>query len=77
MLINETNTALRVLLKQREENIERQQEKMAGNVKRLVSPHLSSLKHTRLNGRQATLIHVIHAALMKSIIIGFTIHQGV
>lgn len=59
----ETNTALRVLLKQREEDKTRIEETIYANVERLVLPYLEKLLTGNLTERQRTLMEVAQANL--------------
>ena len=61
--LEEVNTALRVLLKQREMDKKEVQENVLSNVKELVLPYLSRLKKGRLDPQQATLLEILHTNL--------------
>jgi PAS domain S-box-containing protein len=61
--LEEVNTALRVLLKQREQDKNELQENVQFNVKELVSPYLEQLKSTRLSTRQQTLLRILSSNL--------------
>lgn len=61
--LEEINTALRVLLKQRSEDKLDLQESVLENVKELVSPYLVQIKKTSLNTRQKTLVRIIESNL--------------
>lgn len=61
--LEEVNTALRVLLKQRGEDKLDLQESVLGNIKELVSPYLVQIKKTGLNTRQKTLVRIIESNL--------------
>ena len=61
--LEEINTALRVLLKQRGEDKLDLQKSVLENVKELVSPYLAQIKKTGLNTRQTTLIRIIESNL--------------
>ena len=68
--IEDVNTALRVLLKGREEDKHTHEEKILANVNELVLPYLDRLKTTRLDERQRASISIIEANL-KDIIAPF------
>ncbi len=68
--LEDMNTALRVLLKGREEDKQTHEEKILANVNELVLPYLSRLKGTRLDERQRASIAIIEANL-KDIIAPF------
>ncbi|MFZ7126732.1 MAG: PAS domain S-box protein [Desulfobacterales bacterium] len=59
----EVNTALRVLLKQREEDRKELEEKVLCNVKDLVMPNLSKLAARKLGNPERTLLEVIESNL--------------
>jgi PAS domain S-box-containing protein len=61
--LEEVNTALRVLLKQRETDKNDLQQNLLYNVKELVAPYLSQLNKTALNTRQQTLIRILESNL--------------
>ena len=67
----EVNTALKVLLKQRDANKRELAENVLGNVKALIHPYIERLKHTRLNTNQETLVGILDANL-NNIISPFT-----
>lgn len=66
----ETNTALRVLLRQREEDRARIEETIYANVDRLVLPYLERLLFGNLTEKQRTLLEVVETNL-KDIISPF------
>ena len=59
--LEETNTALRVLLKKRDEDRTELEEKVLSNVKELVLPYLEKLKRTGLNQRQKTFASILES----------------
>jgi PAS domain S-box-containing protein len=61
--LEEMNTALRVLLKQREEDKIEMEEKMMANVEELVMPYLEKLKNTEQEDKRRTYIDIIHSTL--------------
>ena len=69
--LQEVNTALKVLLKQREEDRSDLEEKVLSNVKQLVSPHLQRLKHSGLDTNQKPLVSILESNL-DNIISPFT-----
>lgn len=68
--LEEINTALRVLLRHREEDQNVMEQKVIDNVKKLVLPYIEKLKGLRLNENQATHLEIIEAHL-KDIISPF------
>lgn len=63
----EVNTALKVLLKQREEDKKELGENVLSNVRELVAPYLARLKKSRLNTNQKTLINILDSNLSNMI----------
>jgi PAS domain S-box-containing protein len=63
--LEEANTALRVLLKKREEDKDALEERMLSNVRDLVQPYLEKLKNTRLSERQKTYLEILDAHLTE------------
>ena len=61
--LEEVNTALKVLLKRREEDKTELEEKVLFSVKELITPHLEKLKNSRLDHRQETLMGIIESNL--------------
>ncbi|MEN6321266.1 MAG: PAS domain S-box protein [Syntrophaceae bacterium] len=61
--LEEVNIALKVLLKQREDDKAELEEKVLTNVKKLVEPFLEKLKKTRVDIDQMTYINVIETHL--------------
>ena len=61
--LEETNIALRVLLRQRDEDKKRIEETIYVNVDRLVLPYVEQLLHGRLSEKQKTLTEVIDTNL--------------
>jgi PAS domain S-box-containing protein len=61
--LEEVNTALKVLLKQREEDKGDLEEKVLSNVKELVLPYVAMLNNTRLDARQAGYVSIIESSL--------------
>jgi PAS domain S-box-containing protein len=59
--LEEVNTALKVLLKKREEDKIELEEKMLLNVKELVEPYLEKLKNSELNERQKTYADILES----------------
>ncbi|TET62318.1 PAS domain S-box protein [Candidatus Aerophobetes bacterium] len=59
--LEETNTALRVLLKKRDEDRTELEEKVLSNVKELVLPYLGKLKRTGLDQRQKTFVSILES----------------
>lgn len=67
----ELNTALKILLKQREEDKRELEEKIMANVKELLLPYLEELKKGRLDARSKVQVSILEANL-KNIISPFT-----
>jgi len=65
--LEETNIAMKVLLKQREEDKLDLEKKVLTNVKDLVLPYVEKLKHPRLKPRDRTLVDIIDAHLQDII----------
>ncbi len=61
--LEEVNTALRVLLKQRGEDKLELQDNFMSNVTELVRPYLEQVKKTRLSTRQQTLLSILESNL--------------
>lgn len=59
----EVNTALKVLLKQRESDKGELEENLISNVRELVAPYLERLQKTRLNAEQASLVQILESNL--------------
>lgn len=68
--LEDMNTALRVLLKGREDDKQTHEEKILANINELVLPYLNRLKGTRLDERQRASVSIIEANL-KDIIAPF------
>lgn len=61
--LEEANIALKVLLKQREEDKTELEKKVLNNVKDLVLPYVEKLKHARLKPKEKTLVEIIETHL--------------
>ncbi len=61
--LEEVNTALRVLLKQREQDQRELSETVRRNVQELVSPYLEKVINTRLDNRQKSLLQILEINL--------------
>ena len=59
----EANTALKVLLKRREQDREELEEKVLTNVKELIFPYIEKLESSRLDGEQNTYVGIIKSNL--------------
>ncbi len=57
--LEEANTALKVLLRHREEDKLTLEEQILANVKKLVLPHIEDLKHMKLNENQTAHLNII------------------
>ena len=61
--LEETNTALRVLLRQREEDQREVEERIVSNVKELVLPYIHKIKGMHLSDAQAKYLEIIETHL--------------
>jgi DNA-binding CsgD family transcriptional regulator len=61
--LEEVNTALKVLLKRREEDKAELEEKVLSNVRALVLPYVEALKNTRLDPKQQTYLGIVKSHL--------------
>ena len=61
--LEETNTALRVLLRAREADKRELEEKVLANVKELVFPYLTNLEQSGLNSRQRAFLEIAQSNL--------------
>jgi PAS domain S-box-containing protein len=61
--LEEVNTALRVLLKQREEDKKELGEVVVSNIKELIDPYLDRLRKSRLTSMQKTMVDVLGSNL--------------
>ncbi len=59
----EVNTALKVLLKQREDDKKELSDNVLSNVKELIGPYLERLRKSRLNTDQVTLVSILESNL--------------
>ncbi|MDZ7832362.1 MAG: PAS domain S-box protein [Desulfobacterales bacterium] len=57
--LQETNTALKILLKQRDQDKEELEEKVMANVKSLILPYIEKLKNTPLSASQQTYLEIL------------------
>jgi len=69
--LEETNTALKVLLKKREEDKTELEEKVLRNMKQIVDPYLEKLKNSRMDEKQQIYIGILEENL-KDIISSFS-----
>jgi PAS domain S-box-containing protein len=65
--LEEVNAALRVLLRQREEDKKELEEKVISNVRNLVLPYVERLRKTQLDPRQSTYISILENNLAEVI----------
>ncbi len=63
--LEEFNAALRVLLKQREEDKAELEESILMNVKSLIVPYVEKLKKSRLSGDQVTYLSIIESHMLE------------
>lgn len=68
--LHEMNTALKVLLRQREEDQQEMEKKVISNIRKLVLPYVEKLKHTSMSPVQAGYVDVITTNL-KNIVSPF------
>ncbi len=61
--LEEANIALKVLLKQRENDKAELEQKVLSNVRELVFPYVDKLKNARLKPREKTLVEIVEAHL--------------
>ena len=61
--MEELNTALKVLLKRRDEDKVELEEKITGNVKELILPYLEKLKRVNFGNREKTFLEIVEANL--------------
>jgi DNA-binding CsgD family transcriptional regulator len=61
--LEETNTALRVLLKAREEDKRDLEDKVLANVKELVNPYIEKLNNSGLDARQKAYLEIVESNL--------------
>lgn len=61
--LGEANTALKVLLRHREEDKTELEEKVLSNVKELVLPYVEALKRTGLDAKQITYVGIVESHL--------------
>ena len=73
--LEEANIALKVLLKQREQDKAELERKVLANVKGLVFPYLEKLRTARLKPRERTLVEIVETHL-KDIISPFLQHMA-
>ena len=61
--LEEANTAMKVLLKHREEDKRELEDKVVANVKQLILPYIEKLAHTRLGTRQQAFLEILESHL--------------
>jgi PAS domain S-box-containing protein len=66
--LEEVNTALRVLLRQRDEDKAELEEKVLANVKNLMLPYLEKLKNTSLDSNQRVYVSILESNLNEIIL---------
>jgi len=69
--LEETNTALKVLLKRRDEDRRELEEKVLLNIKEIIVPYLEKLRKCGLDGRQSAYVAIL-ASNLKDIISSFS-----
>ena len=63
--VEETNIALNVLLKKKEEDKTELEGKVLSNIEQLIAPYLEKLKRTGLDEKQITYIHILESNLKE------------
>jgi PAS domain S-box-containing protein len=63
--LEETNTALKVLLRLRNEEKERLEENILSNVKQLINPYLKKLRYNKLSAEQENLVNIVESNLAE------------
>jgi len=63
--LEEANTALKVLLKHREEDRAALEEQVLSNVRKLVLPYVENLKHLQLNESQMAQVRIVEENLLE------------
>ena len=61
--LEEVNTAMKILLRKREEDKNELEEKILLNIRELVANYIEKLKYSGLNGKQKTLVDIIDSNL--------------
>lgn len=67
LLLEEVNTALRVLLKQREDDKKELEDQVVSNVKTLIMPYIEKMKGNRLEGIQEAYVGIIESNLINMV----------
>jgi PAS domain S-box-containing protein len=65
--LEELNTALKILLRQREKDKDELEEKVLANIKELVMPYIQRLKKSPLNNKEANYVDILESNLMNII----------
>jgi len=73
--LEETNVALNILLKKRDEDKVELEEKVLLNVKEMIEPFILKLKKSRLDKRQTAIVDILESN-MKDIVSSFTYRLG-
>jgi PAS domain S-box-containing protein len=61
--LQELNTALKVLIRQREDDKKDLEQRFVSNIKKLVLPHVEKLRNNHLDARQHSLVDIVEANL--------------
>jgi DNA-binding NarL/FixJ family response regulator len=69
--LNELNSALKVLLKKREQDKDVLEEKILSNIKSVINPYLEKLKQSRLNDKQESYLNILESNL-NGVVSSFT-----
>ena len=73
--LEETNVALNILLKKRNEDKVELEEKVLFNVKEMIEPFIHKLKKSRLDNRQTAMVDILESNI-KDIVSSFTHRLG-
>lgn len=65
--LEQTNTALQVLLQHREEDLRQTEQKIVANLKKLVFPYIEELRKLRLSPNQSNYLEIIDSNLQQVI----------
>jgi len=65
--LEETNTALHVMLRHREEDLRQAEQKIVANLQKLIIPYIAELKQLRLSPGQSNCVEIIDANLQQVI----------
>jgi DNA-binding CsgD family transcriptional regulator len=63
--LSEVNTALKILLKQREQDKIKMAHNLSASVKKLINPYMEEIKKTGLNVRQQSLLNIVESNIQE------------